>query len=86
LNTLKNLTAQQDNLGKIRRYQLTTENVLYETKVGGVYELLPRDNTLKHIKKFMQTVLTDAPVLPTPDPTSASPGATTLNPSPTQTP
>lgn len=82
INTLKNLMQQQENLGKIRRYQLTTENVLYETKVDGVYELLPRDNTLKHVKTFVQTVLTDAPVLPTPAPTDAAANSPTLSSSP----
>jgi LCP family protein required for cell wall assembly len=88
LGTIKDLLKQQEQLGKIRRYQLTTENVLYETKVNGIYELLPRDNTLAHIKTFVRTVLTDAPVLPTPAPTVASPSAATLSapPTPAQTP
>lgn len=83
LGTLKDLLSQQENLGKIRRYQFTTENVLYETKVGGIYELLPRDNTLKHIKTFMQSVLSDTPILPTPAPAEASPNIPTFSATPT---
>lgn len=88
VGTIKNLMAQQDSLGRIKRYQLTTENVLYETKVDGIYELLPRDNTLTHIKRFVQTVLTDSPVLPTPEPAASSPHSTTFAPaaSASQTP
>jgi polyisoprenyl-teichoic acid--peptidoglycan teichoic acid transferase len=68
LGTLKDLLAQQDNLGSIRRYQLTTENVLFETVIDGIYELLPRDNTLMPIKTFIGSILSDAPILPTPTP------------------
>lgn len=75
LSTLRDLLRQQENLGKIRRFQLTTENVLYETKVNGIYELLPRGDTLAHIKTFVRTVLTDAPVLLTPTPDVATPSA-----------
>ncbi len=81
IGTLKNLAEQGDSLGKIKRYQLTTENVLYETKVNGIYELLPRDNTLAHIKNFFRTVLTDTPVLPTPS-VNASPSTPTLQSAP----
>lgn len=77
IGTLKNLAEQGDALGKIKRYQLTTENVLYETKIDGIYELLPRDNTLIHVKNFFRTVLTDSPVLPTPS-VDASPSTPTL--------
>jgi LCP family protein required for cell wall assembly len=66
LGTVKNLLAQQNELGKIKRYQLTTENFLYETTASGTYELLPRGNTLAPIKAFFQTILTDAPTIPTP--------------------
>lgn len=66
LGTIKDLATQGSQLAKIKRYQLTTDNVLYETKVNGIYELLPRDNTLAHIKTFFQTVLTASPNLPTP--------------------
>jgi len=83
LSSLKDLIAQQDQLGKIRRYQFTTENVLYETMSGGVYELLPRDNTLTYIKTFMQSVLSDAPILPTPAPAEASPNISTFSATPT---
>jgi LCP family protein required for cell wall assembly len=80
LSTIKDLLAQQDKLNLIKRYQLTTENVLYETKIDGIYQLLPRDNTLMHIKRFMQTILSDHPVLPTPAPASASPSTPSLTP------
>lgn len=88
LGTIKELMEQGGQLEKIRRYQLTTENLLYETKVNGIYELLPRDNTFAHIKEFFGTVVSEAPVLPTPDPASISPHATTLygTPSPSPTP
>ena len=86
LGTMRDLLAQQDKLGRIKRYQLTTENVLYETVVDGVYELLPRDNTLSHIQQFVRTVLTDAPVLPTPAPTETSPRASTLTPATSPSP
>ena len=86
LGTVKDLLAQQDKLGRIKRYYLTTENILYEATVNGIYELLPRDNSLVHIKKFFATVLTDAPVLPTPDPASASPRVPTLSATPVATP
>ncbi len=83
LGTLKDLMAQQDKLNHIKRYQLTTENILYETKVSGIYQLLPRDGTLAHIHRFLQTVLQDSPVLPTPAAALTSPSASTLTPSPT---
>ncbi len=79
LGTVKDLMAQQDKLGRIKRYYLTTENILYETTVNGIYELLPRDGTLAHIKKFFSTVLTDVPVLPSPDPAIASPRVPTVS-------
>lgn len=78
LGTIKDLVTQGDKLSKIKRYQLTTDNLLYETKVNGIYELLPRDNTLAHIKRFFQTVLTATPDLPTPSATNASPRNPTL--------
>ena len=85
IGTIRDLIAQQDKLGRIRRYHLTTENILYEAMVNGIYELLPRDNSLSHIKKFFTTILTDAPVLPTPDPAIASPRVPTLHPIPAAT-
>ncbi len=72
LGTLKDLMAQGDQLAKIRRYQLTTENMLYETVASGIYELLPRDGTLAHIKEFFQTETSDHPVIWTPQPTPSS--------------
>ena len=86
IGTIKDLMAQQDKLGRIKRYYLTTENLLYETNVDGIYELLPRDNTLAHIKKFFSTVLTSSPVLPTPDPATASPRVPTFSSTPAPTP
>ncbi len=77
LGTVKELLAQGSELEKIRRYQLTTENLLYEAKINGIYELLPRDNTLAHLKRFFQTVLADTPVFPIP--TDPSPGISTLS-------
>lgn len=68
IGTLKDLIQESDQLAKIKRYQLTTENLLYETKVDGIYELLPRGDTLAHIKEFFQTVLTDHPVISAPSP------------------
>ena len=76
LGTLKQLMDQGDQLTKIRRYQLTTENFLYETKVDGIYELLPRGDTLSYLKAFFASVLDDAPVMTAP----------TLTPSPSMTP
>jgi LCP family protein required for cell wall assembly len=77
LGALKDLMAHAGNLGNIRRYQLTTENLLYETKVDGIYELLPRGDTLAHLKRFIQTVLDDTPVMVAPTPTpSGSPAVT----------
>ncbi len=80
LGTIKDILLQQKKLATIRRYQLTTENVLYETKVNGVYELLPRDATLKHIKDFIVSITGAQPLLPTPDILPASPSAATLLP------
>jgi anionic cell wall polymer biosynthesis LytR-Cps2A-Psr (LCP) family protein len=73
LGTLRQLMQEGDELASVRRYQLTTENVLYEATVNGVYELLPRGDTLAHIKEFFRTVLDDTPVLfiPTPSPSPA---------------
>jgi anionic cell wall polymer biosynthesis LytR-Cps2A-Psr (LCP) family protein len=86
VGTIKDLLAQQDKLGKVKRYHLTTENILYEAMVNGIYELLPRDGSLAHIKKFFSTVLSANPVLPTPDPAIASPRVPTLSAPPTATP
>ncbi len=86
IGTIKDLLEQQDKLGHIKRYHLTTENILYETTANGVYELLPRDNSLEHIKTFFDTVLSDTPVLPTPDPAVASPRIPTLSATPVATP
>ncbi len=55
VGTIKGLLTQEDLLGRIKRYQLTTENVLYETKADGIYELLPLNNTLATIKEFIRT-------------------------------
>ncbi|MEK7638364.1 MAG: LCP family protein [Patescibacteria group bacterium] len=82
IGAIKDLLAQQDQLGHIKRYSLTTENILYETMANGIYELLPRDGTLAHIKKFFSTVLTGTPVLPSPDPAIASPRIPTLSATP----
>jgi LCP family protein required for cell wall assembly len=72
IGTIKDLMTQQDLLSRIKRYQLTTDNVFYETKVNGIYELLPRDGSLAHLKTFFRTVLTEKPELfvPTPSPTA----------------
>ncbi|HUO75310.1 MAG TPA: LCP family protein [Candidatus Paceibacterota bacterium] len=71
IGTIRELISQTDDLANVRRYQLTTENVLYETMASGTYELLPRGGTLQHIKDFFSTVLDDTPTLwtPTPSPT-----------------
>ncbi|MCC6934305.1 MAG: LCP family protein [Candidatus Yanofskybacteria bacterium] len=74
LGTVRDLLEQQSSLGRIKRYQLTTENLLYETKRNGIYELLPLGDTLSHIKEFVATILSDAPTVWTPTPTpSATP-------------
>lgn len=76
LGTLKQLMDQGDQLTKIRRYQLTTENFLYETKVDGIYELLPRGDSLSYLKAFFTSVLDDEPIMTAP----------TLTPSPSEAP
>jgi LCP family protein required for cell wall assembly len=76
LGTIRDLMAQSGQLDRIRRYQLTTENLLYETKIDGIYELLPRDGTLAHIKEFFRTVLDEHPVMSVPTP-SQSPSPST---------
>jgi LCP family protein required for cell wall assembly len=72
IGTIRDLMGQGSQIDRIRRYQLTPENVLFETKVDGIYELLPRDGTLAGVKEFFRTVLDDEPVLPraTPEPTA----------------
>lgn len=76
LGTIRELIAQSGQLERIRRYQLTTENLLYETKVDGIYELLPRGDTLAYLKEFFRTLHADAPVMSAPTPTpSATPSA-----------
>ncbi|MCC6405157.1 MAG: LCP family protein [Candidatus Yanofskybacteria bacterium] len=74
IGTARDLLEQQESLGRIKRYQLTTENLLYETHRDGAYVLLPLGDTLSHIKEFFSTILTDAPVIwtPTPTPTASS--------------
>jgi len=72
LGTIRELISQSGQLERIRRYQLTTENLLYETKVDGIYELLPRGDTLAHLKEFFRTLLDDAPVMSVPTPTPSS--------------
>lgn len=71
LGTLKQLATEGDELNSLKRYQLTTENFLYETKVNGIYELLPRGGTLQYMKKFFQSIFSDHPTMdiPTPTPT-----------------
>ena len=86
LGTIRDLLSQQEHLSRIHRYQLTTENVLYETTSDGTYKLLPRDNTLNHIKTFIRSVLSDAPILPTPEPALSSPRVPTLTVAPTPRP
>jgi LCP family protein required for cell wall assembly len=86
LGTLKDLAAEGDQLSRIRRYQLTTENLLYETMVNGAYELLPRDHTLAHIKEFFRTILTDHPVFPAPADPSPHTTTMTATPKPTTIP
>jgi LCP family protein required for cell wall assembly len=76
LGTLKQLMDQGDQLTKVRRYQLTTENFLYETRVDGIYELLPRGDSLSYLKAFFASILDDKPVMTAP----------TLTPSPSTTP
>lgn len=73
LGTIRDLITQGDQLDRIRRYQLTTENLLYETKVDGIYELLPTGDTLAHIKEFIGSVLTDHPVMWSPTPLPPTP-------------
>ena len=77
IGTIRELMAQANGLSKVKRYQLTTENLFYETMASGTYELLPRGGTLDHLKEFFRTVLNDAPVL------SPSPS---LSPAPKHTP
>lgn len=68
IGTIRELMSQASSLDKVRRYQLTTENVLYETMASGTYELLPRGGTFDHIREFFRTVLNDTPTLWTPTP------------------
>jgi LCP family protein required for cell wall assembly len=72
LGTIKDLATQQGLLDNAKRYQLTTDNVLYETMASGTYELLPRGGTLDHLKEFIRTVLTDHPVIFTPVPSPST--------------
>lgn len=88
ISSIKDLVSAQSQVNKVKQYHLTTENLLYETsrKSDGAYILLPRDNTLAHIKKFFQTELTAHPVLPTPIPANTSPRAPLLTSTPQVSP
>lgn len=78
VGTIRDLLGQGSSIDRIRRYQLTPDNILYETKVDGIYELLPRGDTLAPLKEFFRTVLDDEPVLPraTPEPTTPASSTT----------
>lgn len=69
IGTLKQLAAQGGQLEKIRRYQITSDNLVYETKESGLFELRPAGDSFARIKEFMRTVLDPHPVLWTPQPT-----------------
>lgn len=73
LGTIRTLITQGSDLASIHRYQLTPDNLLYEAKINGIYELLPKGDTLAHIKAYMGTILTGNPVIWSPTPTPATP-------------
>ncbi len=71
LGNMRDLLLQQDKLSQLKRYHLTTENLLYEAKINGIYELLPLGDTLAHIKDYIASILNTRPRIwtPTPSPT-----------------
>ena len=74
VGTITELFDLARNTDRIRRYVLTTENLLIETTAGGPYRLLPRGNSLTEIKAFFsalpsRAVLTRATPTPTDIPT-----------------
>lgn len=57
LNTLLELARDLSLLNTMKKYILTTENLLYETHVDGMYVLLPKGDTLTLVKTFFQDIL-----------------------------
>jgi LCP family protein required for cell wall assembly len=66
--SMRSAFASEERVRAIKRYQLTPDNVLTEAKEHGIYELLPRDNDLGTVKRYIQTVLSGTPTTPTPSP------------------
>ncbi|MBI2626933.1 MAG: LCP family protein [Parcubacteria group bacterium] len=52
---------------KSRRFVISTENLLFETHLDGVYVLLPLGNDFSKIKELFQNILKDPFITPTPD-------------------
>ncbi len=57
LNTLLELARDLSLLNTMKKYILTTENLLYETHSNGMYVLLPKSDSLAPIKTFFQDIL-----------------------------
>lgn len=68
--TIKRLADLGRNGGNIRRYVPTTENLLYDKIEDGAYHLLPRGDTLDHLKEFIGRLpgAASIPVITTPEP------------------
>ncbi len=57
-NELLDLTKEIDSSAKIKKYVMTTDNLLYDTKTdGGAYILLPKGDNFTQIKQLFQDYL-----------------------------
>lgn len=75
--TMRSAFESEERIRAIKRYQLTPDNVLIEAREEGIYELLPYDNDLLHIKRFIQTIFSTSPTVPTKTPVPSMSAAPT---------
>lgn len=74
---IKDLIGLADQISSsaksFKRYVLDSENLLYETKLAGIYVLLPRGDSLEVVQKFFKDMPNTLTVpAPTPAPSAAS--------------
>ena len=51
---LLNLAKKVSSSGKVKKYIMTTDNLLYESRANGSYILLPKDDNFMQIKQLFQ--------------------------------
>lgn len=57
INDLLGLAKEINSAGKVKKYVITTDNLLYESRINGSYVLLPKGDNFTQIKQLFQDIL-----------------------------